>query len=793
MHDFQSSYILLDGAMGTELQKRILPPVRIPEEYANCAFDTLAAIHKSYAQAGSDIVYANTFGACPRRLEPLGLNPEEMIGRAIQAARKGVEGTDCKVALDLGPLGALLEPAGPLSFEEAYENFAVMVKAGVKAGADLAVIETMTDLNEVKAALLAVKENSSLPVFVTMTFEENGRTFTGVSLESMVCLLESLKADAIGINCSLGPGQLAPLLEKLCSLTKLPVIAKPNAGLPDPASGKYAMEAEDFVQSCRDFLDAGVTIAGGCCGTTPEFIRALHEELEQRKEKPIPIKSGSMPSSLCTPTQVVSLDGVRVVGERINPTGKKRMQQALLEEDLDYIARLAIEQQDAGADILDVNVGHPGVDEVKMLPRVIRRIQSVCDLPLLLDSSSPEALEAGLRAVSGRAAINSVNGKKESMEAIFPIAAKYGVPVVALCLDEKGIPETVEERLAIARRIKDKAAEYGIPAEDLWFDCLTLTVSAQPEQAERTLAAISVIAKEWKCATILGLSNISFGLPERVLVNRTFLAAALQAGLRFAILNPSSKDLMDTIAAWKVLSMEDPGCKAYTERYGNKQEKAEAGTAKVSASKTWSLQEAVIRGLEKEAADAAEKMLAEGIKDELAIAEEELIPALDQTGAAYEKGTLYLPGLLQSAAAAQAVFEVLRNSMAKRGASQASKGTIVLATVQGDVHDIGKNIVKTLLENYAFTIIDLGKDVAPEKILETVKEKDIRLVGLSALMTTTLPSMHKIIELLQTLENPPKIMVGGAVVTKKAAEDMGADFYAKDARASVSYAREVFE
>lgn len=779
------SIVLLDGAFGTELHKKILPPAALPEEYSLTAPEAVRSIHRSYIQAGSQRIMANTFGACGLRLEPAGLDLDEVISAAVRLAKEAAEGADIDVALDIGPLGALLEPMGTLSFEDAYDQFAAMVEAGVRAGADSIAIETMTDLREVKAALLAAKEHSDLPVSVTMTFEENGRTFTGCTMESMVCLCESLKADAIGINCSLGPDQLEPLLERLCSLTSLPVIAKPNAGLPDPLSGAYHFSDEAFVQAALRLAEKGVSIVGGCCGTTPETIRELSDALKGRKRK---VRGQSAVSSLCTPTQTVPLDAVCIVGERINPTGKKRMQQALLDGDLDYIARLAIAQQEAGADILDINVGYPGVDEETMLPIVIEAVQSVCDLPLLLDSSDPKALEAGLRAVNGRAAINSVNGKQESMEAILPLAARFGAPVVALCLDEEGVPQTKEKRLEIADRIAHAAAEHGIPFEDLWFDALTLTVSAQQDQALKTLETIEELARQRGAATILGVSNISFGLPQRSLMTRTFLAAALQAGLRFAIINPSISELTDTVRAWKVLNGQDKGCRVYTEYYANRSEAAPAAAA---APSEMTLAEAVYKGLESQAAQAAAAQLEQGT-GELELAETQLIPALDAVGSDYEKGVVYLPTLLAAAGAAQAVFEVIRSSLACKGEQQASRGTIVLGTVQGDVHDIGKNIVRTLLENYGYRVIDLGRDVDPKRVLQAVVDHGAPLVGLSALMTTTLPSMEKTIALLHTLKNPPKIMVGGAVVTEEAAREMQADFYAKDARASVRFADEVF-
>lgn len=792
--DFNNEFILLDGAFGTMLQKMILPEAEIPELYNLIAPEAVLSVHEAYAEAGSQVLYANTFGANPFKFENLAWSMEEVIAAGIRLARQAALKNRAKVALDIGPLGKLLEPMGTLQFEEAVNAFAQVIRAGVKAGADLIVIETMTDLYEAKAALLAAKENSDLPVLVTMSFEENGRTFTGCTLESMVLTLESLKADAIGLNCSLGPAQLGGLLKKLCRISHLPIIAKPNAGLPDPISGHYHLSPEEFGQAAQTYIDAGVNILGGCCGTTPKTIRVLKSLIEGRKPA---IRTIEERHGIASPLKAVYTDEIRVIGERINPTGKKRFAKALLEEDLDYIARVALDQKEAGADILDVNVGYPGVDEVRLMPLVVKKIQSVTDLPLLLDSSNPRALEAGLRVVNGKAAINSVSAKQESMDAVFPIASRYGTCLVCLCMDEAGIPNTADGRLKAADRIIEEAARYGISSKDLWLDCLTLTVSAQQDQAQETLKAVQIINEQYEIPTVLGVSNISFGLPLRSLMTQTFLTAALQSGLRLAIINPNAENLMDALAAFKVLNGQDVNSMEYVARFSGRKDipAASAKTAAVSESNEKEGQNplfsAITKGMDKDAAVLAKELLDQGVQ-ELDVAEGHLIPALDYVGQEYEKGTLYLPQLLAAAASAQAVFEVIRQSMADKGTGSIKKGKIVLATVQGDIHDIGKNIVKTLLENYGYEVIDLGRDVAPSAVLDAVLKEQAPLVGLSALMTTTLPSMEKTIELLHTLDNPPKIMVGGAVLTEEAAQKMKADYYCRDARESVAAARAVF-
>lgn len=772
---------ILDGAMGTVLQQKGLPAGGPPELLNLTHPELIEDVHRSYIRAGSRVIYTNTFGANRMKLERTGHRPGEVIAAAVAAAKKAAAGTGAAVALDVGPLGALLEPLGSLSFEEAYRLFREMTAAGEAAGADLIVIETVTDLYEAKAALLAAKESTDLPVFVTMSFEERGRTFTGCTAASMARTLEGLGADAIGLNCSLGPDKLAPLIREICENTALPVIAKPNAGLPDPMTGRYDMGPEAFAAAMLPCLEAGATILGGCCGTSPEYIRALAGALEGKSPAVRNFRGGAF---VCTPSVPLPLRGVHVIGERINPTGKKRFQQALLEDDLDYILDVAIQQEDAGADILDVNVGYPGVDEVSMLPRVIKKLQSAVVLPLQLDSSDPAALEAGLRVYNGKAAVNSVNGDPEVLERILPIVKKYGASVVGLTLDKKGIPQTAEERTAIARRILDASLEHGISRDDLWIDCLTLTVSAQQEQAAETLKALSVVRREMGLQTVLGVSNISFGLPNRALVTQSFLIQALYAGLTLPIVNPNQKEMMDAAAAFRVLSGEDAGCRAYVERF--------AGSAQIkpaAAPAEYTLEDAIIRGLRAEAGKLAKAALE--TEDELSVVENRLIPALDAVGGAYERGEAFLPQLLSAAQAAQAVFEVIRTSIAGKGGAPVKKGRIAVATVQGDIHDIGKNIVKTVLENYGYELIDLGRDVPPEAVLQAVKERDARLVGLSALMTTTLPAMEETVRQLRALTDPPAIMVGGAVVTPEYAEKIGADYYARDARQAAEIARKV--
>ena len=774
-------FLILDGAMGTVLQQRGLPPGGQPELLNLTDPALLRSVYEEYIEAGTQAVYAAALGASGLVPARTVLSAGEFVTAAISIAKEAAAGTGVRVALDMGPLGELLEPMGTLPFEQAYELFREMAIAGEKAGADLVAIETMTDLYETKAALLAVKENTALPALVTMSFEERGRTFTGCTVSAMARTLEGLGADAIGLNCSLGPDKLAPLLAELCRNTRLPVVAKPNAGLPDPVDGHYDMGPEAFAAALLPCVEAGVTIVGGCCGTSPAYIRSLKAALAGKTPAP---RTYDDTCCVCTPVTTCRLDGVRVIGERVNPTGKKRFQQALLENDLDYILDVAIQQEDAGADILDVNVGFPGVDEVAMLPRVVKQLQSALSLPLQLDSSNPAALEAGLRVYNGKAAVNSVNGEAEVLDRILPIVKKYGAAVVGLTLDKGGIPQSAEQRVAIARRILDAALSYGIPREDVWIDCLTLTVSAQQEQAAETLKAVHAVRHELGLQTVLGVSNISFGLPNRPLITQSFLTQAMYAGLTLPIINPNQKVMMDAVSAFRVLSGEDGQCQTYIARFAE-----EPAAAAPAASGSMTLEDAIVRGLQADAAALAKTALQS--EDELSLVENRLIPALDLVGERYEKGKAFLPQLLGAAQAAQAVFEVIRTSIAQKGGTPVKKGRLIIATVQGDIHDIGKNIVRTVLENYGYEVLDLGRDVPPEVIVQTAIKQDIHLVGLSALMTTTLPAMEETIRQLRALPQPPVTFVGGAVVTPEYAAQMGADYYAKDARQSVEIARKV--
>ena len=776
--------VLLDGAMGTMLQKMGMKPGETPEIMNLDKPEWILSIHRAYIHAGSQIIYANTFGANRRKLRRAGGNAKEIITAGVKLAKEAARETGAKTALDVGPIGELLEPMGALTFEEAYDVFAEMMEAGAAAGADLIVIETMTDLYEAKAALLAAKEKTSLPVFVTMSFDSAGRTFTGCTVASMAHTLTGLGADAIGINCSLGPKELLPLARELRRHTHLPLIVKPNAGLPDPVDGHYDLSAGEFALAMGDLIRAGAVFAGGCCGTDPEYIGALKAVLLETKAETF---SEDIPALVCTPTTALTLDRVRVIGERINPTGKKRFQQALLENDMDYIVDVALQQIDAGAELLDVNVGYPGVDETAMLPRVVKALQAAVDVPLQLDSANPAALEAALRAYNGKAAVNSVSGKEESLNTVLPIVKKYGAAVVGLALDDEGLPDSAEKRLAIGEKIMNRAAALGIPKRDVWIDCLTLTVSAQQDQAEETLKAVSLVREKLGLQTVLGVSNISFGLPNRLLMTQTFLIRALHAGLTLPIVNPNQKEIMDAIAAFRVLNGEDQESKNYVARFSQVQ--MEAKPASASAAQM-TLDEAIIRGLKTEAGRIAREALRD--QPPLSLVDGHLIPALDRVGADYERGAAFLPQLLSAAQAAQAVFEEIRAVMAAQGGETVSKGKIIIATVQGDIHDIGKNIVKTVLQNYGYTVLDLGKDVPPETVVRAAQEENIRLVGLSALMTTTLPAMEETVRQLRQLKTPPQVMVGGAVVTADYARAMGADFYAKDARAAVEIARKVF-
>ena len=781
---------LLDGAMGTMLQAAGLPLGELPESWNLTHPDRVTAIHRQYAAAGSRILYANTFGANRCKVSPRGFAPAELIAAGIRCAREAA-GPGCRVALDIGPLGQLLEPLGPLSFEEAYDVFREMVVAGEAAGADLVVFETLSDLQEARAAVLAARENTRLPVWVTMTFEASGCTFLGVSVPAMALTLSGLGIEALGFNCSLGPRELLPLVRELRAWTDLPLILKPNAGLPDPATGAYHLTPEEFAREVLEALPYGVRFVGGCCGTGPAHLRCLEEALGSFRGG---LELVSSRSGLCSSRRVAEDGQLRLIGERINPTGKKRMQQALREKDLDYIVSMGLQQQEAGADILDVNVGLPGVDEKDMMVRVVRALQAGLDLPLQIDSSDPEVIGAALRIYCGKALVNSVSGKKEVLSSVLPLCRKYGAAVVGLCLDENGIPETWQGRVAVAERIIAAAEAAGIPRRDIYIDCLTLTVSAQQSQARETLLALSAV-KRLGVQTVLGVSNISFGMPERGNINRSFLTLALMAGLDCPILNPNLPDIRKCVAAWKVLSGADEGGEAYIRLCAEIPEAsapaapAAPGNPPSAAPAPSALEAALLRGQGSEVVRLTEELLRE--KSELEIIDQALIPALNRIGEDYERQRIFLPQLLRASQAVSQGFALLKDRLALRRSAPLSRGKILLATVQGDIHDIGKNIVKAVLENYGYTVLDLGRDVPAERIVEAVRAEDIRLVGLSALMTTTLPSMEAAIRALRESCPGCRVMVGGAVLTPEYARTIGADYYAKDAKRSADIAEEV--
>ena len=797
----QSNTILLDGGMGTMLQAAGLKLGARPEELNITDPALIEGIHGQYAAAGSRIVNANTFGASAHKLAGSAYTLEQVITAGIENCKRACAPYGALTALDVGPLGELLEPSGTLAFEDAVAEYARIIKAGEAAGADLIFFETYTDLYELKAALLAAKENTHLPILASMSFEAGGRTFTGCTVESFAATARGLGADAVGINCSLGPKEIFPMAKRLAEAVpgNFPVFVKPNAGLPRADGSGYDITPQLFALQMKPYRELHLFAAGGCCGTTPEFIKLLNGTFAGcTPGRP----AHRMPSVLCTPVDTVTVDGITVVGERINPTGKKRFQQALREGDMNYVLEQAVSQAEAGAQILDVNVGAPGVDEPVLMEQVVKALQSVTSLPLQLDSSNVEALARGLRVYNGKPIVNSTNGEPEKLAAILPLCKKYGAAIVGLAIDEKGIQPKAADRVAIARRITEAALAAGIPREDIYIDCLTLTASAQQEDVLATVQALEACKKELGVRTVLGVSNISFGLPCRTYLNTTFLTMAMYAGLDLAIMNPSSEEMMAAVYAYNVLTNRDKQSTKYIERFADR---VPASTALAQAAKAVpaasaaeaehtgpyaALMKAVEKGLKGDAAAHTRALLAE--KQPLEVVDEALIPALDIVGAKYEKGTLFLPQLLQAASAAQSAFEEIKTAIAQKGEGSASKGRIVLATVKGDVHDIGKNIVRVILENYGFEVLDLGRDVPVETVVDTVREKDVHLVGLSALMTTTLKSMEETIAALHAAKLDCKIMVGGAVLTPEYAEKIGADWYAKDAKRSADIAKEFF-
>ena len=785
--------LFFDGGMGTMLQSSGLKAGELPEKLNLTNPALITSIHRQYYEAGSHVVTANTFGANAEKMREAGLSAPDVIRAAVacaQAARDACpESEDRYIAMDIGPIGRLIEPMGDLSFDEAYGLFREMAVCGEEAGADLILIETMGATYEIKAAVLAAKENTSLPVMVTCAFDERGKLFTGADVAAVTALLEGLRVDAFGMNCGLGPAQLYPVIREMAEMASLPLLFQPNAGLPRQRDGVTVFDVtpEEYARDMKKAAALGLCAMGGCCGTTPAHIRAMTDRCRDMAPAAPQDKGICMISSY---THAVRIGREPlVVGERINPTGKKRFKEALKNDDISYILGEGIAQEDAGAQILDVNVGMPGIDEPAMLCKTVRKLQAVLDLPLQIDTSDGEAMERALRCYNGKPLINSVSGKEASMRTVFPLVKKYGGVVVGLALDDNGIPETAEGRLEVARKIIETAAGYGIGKKDIVIDGLTLTVSAEPEAAAVTLETVRRIKQKLGVGTTLGVSNVSFGLPQREIVNATFYTAAMAAGLDCGIINPKSEAMMNAYYAYRALSGFDPSCSAYIERYSVS---PDAAPSAIKPSAAMSLSAAIVSGMGEEAARIVRTRLhAPDAPPPMTLIQDELIPALNQVGDGFEKGTVFLPQLLMSAEAAKAAFEVLKETLTTDG-SQQKVGRVILATVKDDIHDIGKNIVKVLLENYRFDVLDLGRDVPPETVLEAVRTHHIRAVGLSALMTTTVVRMEETIRLLRRETPDVRIFVGGAVLTEEYAMQIGADAYCRDAMASVRYCQKIF-
>lgn len=787
--------LFLDGGMGTLLQEMGLKPGELPERWNIKEQEAVISIHRQYYEAGSDIVLTNTFGANALKFHDTDYTLESVIKRAVENAQKarkqaGVEDGEHYVALDMGPTGKLLKPMGYVSFEEAYEAFVKTVKIGEKAGADLIHIETMSDTYEVKAAVLAAKEQTNLPVFVTLIFDERGKLLTGADVPAAVAMLEGLRVDALGINCGLGPKQMLPILRELRKWTSLPIIVKPNAGLPKEKDGQtcYDVTPDAFASQMEELVQEGACIIGGCCGTTPEHIRQM---VKRCRKKEIIFPDQKQDTVVSSYGQAVIIGNTPIIiGERINPTGKKRLKQALKEHDMDYILKEGLKQEEQGAHILDVNVGLPDIDEASVIEEIIEELQGITSLPLQIDTVDAKALERAMRKYNGKPMVNSVSGKQESMDMVFPLVQKYGGVVVALTLDERGIPMTVEGRAEIAGKILAEAEKYGIPKKDIVIDVLSMTISSEPKSAKIVLDALEQIQKQYKVRTVLGVSNISFGLPKRPAINATFFAMAMLKGLSAGIINPGSEEMMKSYRSYLALMNLDPNCEAYIQAYAGEKEQETTSVREENLKEQESTLGYVIeKGLKEEAVYQTKQLLE--TKEPLEIIDTYLIPALDKVGKGFEKGTVFLPQLLMSADAAKEAFAVIKERMQAGKIEEKKKEKIILATVKGDIHDIGKNIVKVLLENYGFQVLDLGKDVPPEKIVETAVKEQVKLVGLSALMTTTVVSMEETIRQLKETHPDCKIMVGGAVLNQEYADRIKADFYGKDAMQSVYYAQEV--
>ena len=777
--------LFFDGGMGTLLQKEGLLPGELPENWNIEKKEVIRSIHRAYYEAGSNILLTNTFGANRIKYHDAPYTLKQVIEAAVGHVKS--VSRDVIVALDMGPTGKLLKPMGDLSFEDAYEAFKEVAIYGEAAGAQMIHIETMSDTYELKAAVLAAKENTNLPVTATVIFDERGKVLTGGDVPAVVALLEGLRVDALGINCGMGPEQMLPILKEIKKYTSLPVIVKPNAGLPKQKDGNtyYDVVPEQFAKALCEIVKNGACVVGGCCGTTPEHIRAMVDACKGMDIVKPCYQGRTLVSSYGKAVEI----GQKpiIIGERINPTGKSKFKQALKEHDLDYVLREAIQQQDKGAHILDVNVGLPDIDEVSMMKEVVTEIQSIVNLPLQIDTVNEKALEEAMRIYNGKPMVNSVSGKQESMDAIFPLIQKYGGVVVGLTLDENGIPKTAEGRVAIAGKIIEEAKKYGIDKKDIVIDVLTMTISSEPDGAKVTLEALEKVRERYGVQTVLGVSNISFGLPNRAIINSNFYTMAMQKGLSAGIINPSSEAMMNAYYSYCALMRYDENCQTYIENCGQKQE---VKTNNMGISEL-TLTVAIEKGLKEEATALAKELLKE--QKPLDIIQQHLIPALDLVGKGFESGTVFLPQLLMSAEAAKQAFEVLKGVLATEGTSELKKKKIILATVKGDIHDIGKNIVKVLLENYNFQVIDLGKDVPPETIVEIAKKENVQLVGLSALMTTTVISMEKTIKLLRKQLPTCKVMVGGAVLNQEYADMIDADFYGKDAMQSVYYAQSILD
>ena len=772
-----NGFVFIDGGMGTQLQEKGLKAGEIPEEWNITNSQVIEGVHRAYFEAGANIATANTFGANPIKTDKY----EEYILSAIENAKKAKTNENQLIALDIGPTGKLLAPLGDLDYENAIEAFSKVVRAGVKAGCDLVIIETMNDPYELKSAIIAAKENSSLPIFATFVLDERGKTITGCDIPAMVAMLEGLGVTALGVNCSLGAKQLKQFIPKIVENSSLPVIVSPNAGMPCVHEGKtcYDSTPEDFACKMKEIADMGVRILGGCCGTTPEHISLLTKALKDKQPKPIIKKNITVVSSYSQ--ACVFESKVVLIGERINPTGKPKLKAALRENNMDYIISEAIGQEEKGANMLDVNVGLPEIDEKDFLYRAIKEIQAVSALPLQIDTSNKEALEIAMRVYNGKPLVNSVNGEKASMEAVFPLVKKYGGAVIALTLDEKGIPETAEERYEIAKKIVDTAKKYGIDKKDIIVDTLCLTVSSNKNAPSVTLDAMKMIKERLGVKISLGISNVSFGLPKRDFINASFFTLALENGLDGVIMNPYSEEMMKAYYAYNALKGLDPVCEEYINFASNAEE--------INTQLTdLTLEKAIIKGLKNEAKELTKALITN--TPPLEIVNNHIIPALNKVGSDYEKGISYLPQLLMSAETATVAFDVVKENV--KADESTVKGEIIIATVKGDIHDIGKNIVKVILQNYGYRVHDLGKDVLPERVLECVDKTGCQLVGLSALMTTTVPAMEQTIRLVKEKHPTTKIMVGGAVLNPEYAEMIGADKYAKDAMDSVRYAQDIF-